>query len=201
MMIYFTLPAQKIAVLRMQKFILLSCLCLCSSFTFAKITAEAVLGEYWKDPLFGEAAESHTVNIEVLNGKIWPNTISVKHSETVRFVFLNRSKESHLFAFAKDVDVLINDETFQRFIQDEMYHSKQESKSDPRAHSHSSSSVDDAEAIVKLLAQRPTVFVKPNDIKEILIRFSEPATVELRCVIGAHKDKPMKGIIEVLNNE
>lgn len=200
-MIYFTLLAQKIAVLVMQKLMLFSCLCLLSGFAFAKITAEAVLGEYWKDPLFGEAAESHTVKIEVLNGKIWPNTISVKHSETIRFVFLNKSKENHLFAFAKDVDVLIKEDVFQRFIQDEIYHSKQESTSDPRAHSHSSSSVDDAEAIVKLLSQRPTVFIKPNDIKEILIRFLEPASVELRCVISAHQDKAIEGMVEVLKHE
>lgn len=185
----------------MQKLVLFCGLLFFSSMALSKITAEAVLGEYWKDPLFGEAAESHTVQIEILNGKIWPNVISVTKSEIVRFVFLNKSKQHHLFAFAKDIDLLLQDASFQDFIQDEIFHSDQESNSDPRSHSHSSSSVDDAEAIVKLLPQRPTVFIKPDDTKEILIRFDESQLVQLHCVLGDHQDNTIKGIIEVYRNE
>lgn len=185
----------------MQKIVLLCCIFSMPTCAFSKITAESVLGEYWKDPLFGEAAESHTVQIEILHEKIWPNIISVKHSETIRFVFINKSKESHLFAFSEDIDQLIAEEIFQGFIQDELFHADQESNADPRSHTHTSSSVDDAQAIVKLLSQRPTVFVKPNDKKEILIRFNEKSTIELRCVIGAHQDKIIKGTIEVLDHE
>ncbi len=167
----------------------------------AGLTAEDVLGEYWADPLFGEAAESVTVQIEILSGRIWPEDIKVPEAETVRFVFFNKSNDSHLFVFTKDIDTLMAQESFQKFIQDEIFHSKQEARADPRSHSHSSSSVDEAEAIVKRLDQRPTVFVKPNDIKEILVRFNTPEMIELRCVIDAHKEKLIKGRIEVLVNE
>lgn len=185
----------------MQKVVLLCSLILFSSTILAKITPESVLGEYWKDPLFGEAAESQTVQIEILNGKIWPTEILVQSSETIRFVFLNKSKAHHLFAFSEDINQLIQDDVFQKFVQDEVFHAEQSSQASPRHHSHAASSVDDAEAIVKLLSQRPTVFVKPDDKKEILIRFSEPAWVELRCVIEAHQEQALKGTIEVLKNE
>ncbi len=167
----------------------------------AGLTAEDVLGEYWKDPLFGEAAESVTIQIDILNGIIWPEKIKVPINQTIRFVFLNKSKESHLFAFTNDSVALLEQKSFQRFIQDEIFHSKKESQSDPRSHSHSSSSVDDAEAIVKRLDQRPTVFIKPNDIKEILVRFNKQELVELRCVINEHKETILKGVVEVLGDE
>lgn len=167
----------------------------------AGLTAEDVLGEYWTDPLFGEAAESVTVQIEVLNGRMWPERMKVPQSETVRFVFFNKSKESHMFVFTNDINTLLAQESFQKFIQDEIYHSKQEATADPRSHSHSSSSVDEAEAIVKRLDQKPTVFIKPNDVKEILVRFNEPEIIELRCVIDTHKEKLIKGTIEVFVNE
>ncbi len=164
------------------------------------LTAEDVLGEYWKDPLFGEAAESQTVNVEILHGKIWPEHIKVPLNQAIRFVFLNKSSESHLFAFTNDIVGLMAKESFQKFIQDEIFHSQQV-QADPRSHSHSSSSVDDAEAIVKRIDQRPTVFVKPNDVKEILVRFSEQEFIELRCVIDEHSEKLIKGVIEVFLNE
>ena len=167
----------------------------------AGLTAEDVLGEYWKDPLFGEAAESLTIYVEILSGRIWPEKIQVPQGKTVRFVFLNKTKESHLFAFTNDIDTLLAEESFQNFIQDEIFHSKQEARSDPRSHSHTSGSVDEAEAIVKRLDQRPTVFVKPNDIKEILVRFKAQELVELRCVINAHKESILKGVVEVLGDE
>lgn len=167
----------------------------------AGLTAEDVLGEYWTDPLFGEAAESVTVNVEILSGRMWPETIKVPQAETVRFVFFNKTNASHLFVFTKDIDALLAQENFQKFIEDEIFHSKQEARADPRSHSHSSSSVDDAAAIVKKIDQRPTVFVKPNDIKEILVRFDLPEIIELRCVIDEHKEKLIKGRIEVFVNE
>lgn len=169
--------------------------------TFAGLTAEDVLGEYWKDPLFGEAAESYTVSVEVLNGKIWPEKISVSIDETIRFVFENKSDKTHLFAFSNDIESLLKVPAFNTFIKDELFHSKQEAKSDPRSHTHSSSSVDDAQAIVKTLGQRPTILIKPNDTKEILVRFNLSELVELRCVIDDHKLESLKGIIKVLENE
>tara|TARA_R110002167_G_scaffold10958_15_gene49092 strand:+ start:790 stop:1347 length:558 start_codon:yes stop_codon:yes gene_type:complete len=167
----------------------------------AGLTAEDVLGEYWTDPLFGEAAESVTVHIDVLNGRMWPEIIKVPEAETIRFVFFNKSKVSHLFVFTNDIDKLMAKESFTNFIQDEIFHSQQEAKADPRSHSHTSSSVDEAEALVKKLDQRPTVFVKPNDVKEILVRFDAPEIIELSCVIDFHKEKRIKGKIEVFVNE
>ncbi|MFT6907848.1 MAG: putative cupredoxin-like copper-binding protein [Oleiphilaceae bacterium] len=176
-------------------------LVLISSIVNAGLTAEDVLGEYWKDPLFGEAAESLTIQVEILSGRIWPGKIKVPQNQTIRFVFLNKSKESHLFAFTNNIDALMAKESFQKFIKDEIFHSKQASQADPRSHSHTSNSVDEAEAIVKRLDQRPTVFVKPNDVKEILVRFKVSGMVELRCVIDEHKENILKGVVEVFVND
>tara|TARA_R110001592_G_C13161810_1_gene748996 strand:+ start:2440 stop:2997 length:558 start_codon:yes stop_codon:yes gene_type:complete len=167
----------------------------------AGLTAVDVLGEYWKDPLFGEAAESLTIQVEILSGRLWPEIIKVPLNQTVRFVFQNKSMESHLFAFTNDIDDLLSKKTFQKFIQDEIFHSVQESQTDPRSHSHASSSVDAAAAIVKSLDQRPTVFVKPNDVKEILVRFNTKDMVQLRCVIEAHEENILRGVVEVLGDE
>lgn len=169
--------------------------------SLAEITAESVLGEYWKDPLFGVAAESRTVQVEILSDRLWPGFIEVPASETIRFIFLNRSKRQHLFAFANDVSALRKDESFRKFVADELYHASQVATRDPRSHTHSSSSVDDAEAIVKFLDQRPTVFVQPNETKEILIRFIETGTVALSCVLDTHNEKLIRGRVEVLANE
>ena len=167
----------------------------------SEITAERVLGEYWKDPLFGVAAESQTVQVEILSDRLWPGVIQVPSAETIRFVFLNRSKKQHLFAFAEDMHTLQKDDAFQKFIADELCHASQEASRDPRSHSHSSSSVDDAEPIVKLLEQRPTVFVQPNETKEILLRFNEAGSIALSCVIGTHNEKLINGSVEVVENE
>lgn len=172
-----------------------------SLFSHAGITAEDVLGEYWKDPLFGEAAESQTIHIEILQGRIWPEQISVPIDQTVRFVLINKSEETHLFAFTNNLAVLRAEPEFKRFIDDELYHAETAAKAPIHAHSHSGTSVDDAQAIVKLLEQRPTVLVKPEDKKEILIRFTKSELIELHCVIPAHYEKNLKGIIKVLANE
>lgn len=201
MVFYFTLPPAKFLVNGMikKRFLLLvySYFFLISSYTLAEMTAESVLGEYWKDPLFGVAAESKTIQVEILSDRLWPGYIEVPASETIRFIFLNRSKKQHLFAFASDISALRKDETFTKFVADELYHASQEANRDPRGHSHGSSSVDDAEAIVKLLEQRPTVFVQPNETKEILIRFNETGIVALSCVLDAHNDALISGSVEV----
>lgn len=175
-------------------------LLLLSTSVSAGITAEDILGEYWKDPLFGEAAESQTVNVEILTGRIWPEKIQVKRDQNIRFVFLNKSTENHMFVFSNSFESLLAKESFQLFIKDEIHHAKQV-QVDPRSHSHSSSSIDEAEAIVKRLDQNPSVFVKPDEFKEILIRFSELGIIEFRCVISDHKEMYLKGIVEVVENE
>lgn len=182
-------------------FLICSSLIVLSHDTLAEITAESVLGDYWNDPLFGVAAESRTIQVEILSDRLWPGFIAVPESETIRFIFLNRSKKPHLFAFSSDIRALRQDEAFQKFVADELYHASQVAKRDPRSHTHSSSSVDEAESIVKLLAQRPTVFVQPNETKEILIRFIETGTVALSCVLDAHNETLIRGSVEVFANE
>lgn len=185
----------------MSKLLLILFFLLYSISSLAGITAEDVLGEYWKDPLFGEAAESQTIHVEILQGRIWPEQISVPVDQTVRFVLINKSEEIHLFAFTNNVASLKTQSEFKRFIDDELYHAETEARAAGHAHSHSATSVDDAQAIVKLLEQRPTVLVKPEDKKEILIRFTKNEIIELHCVIPAHYEHNLKGIIKVLANE
>lgn len=166
---------------------------------FAGFTAEEVLGEYWKDPLFGEAASDATISIELLSGMIWPNKVTVPLSKNVRFVFINKSEESHLIAFSADIKKQLEDERFQRFIKDELYHSQQQVIGGT-GHSHSGSAVGDAEALVKTLDQWPTVFVKPDEKKEILIRFDTLIPLPFICVLETHEEKDYKGIIDIIES-
>lgn len=162
----------------------------------AEITAEQVLGEYWKDPLFGEAASEKTVVVEVLSGRFWPREVNVPVSKNIRFVFRNKSKQAHLIAVAEDIKVLLADERFKKFVEDELYHSQQQVVSG-RGHSHTGSSVDDAESLVKTLSQWPTVFIKPGDEKEILIRFDKTELVSFYCVLDQHQISGYHGLIEI----
>ena len=102
-------------------FLMLSCL---ANQCGAGPTAEQVLGEYWKDPLFGEAAADVSIPIELLSSKIWPETINVAADKNIRFVFHNKSDQFHLVAFSADVNGLLNDQAFQNFIKDEVSHSE-----------------------------------------------------------------------------
>jgi|GEM_PF-1514265 len=166
---------------------------------FAGFTAEEILGEYWKDPLFGEAASEATVSIELLPGMIWPNNVTVPLAKNVRFVFINKSEESHLIAFSEDIKKQLADDRFQKFIKDELYHSQQQVIGGT-GHSHSGQAVGDAEALVKKLDQWPTVFVKPDEIKEILIRFDIPMQLPFICVLETHEEKEYKGIIDIIES-
>jgi len=165
----------------------------------AGFTAEEILGEYWKDPLFGEAASEATISIELFQDMIWPNKVIVPLSKNVRFVFTNKSQESHLVAFSTDIQKQLVDERFQKFIKDELYHSQQQVIGGT-GHSHSGSAVGDAEALVKTLDQWPTVFVKPDDKKEILIRFDELMQIPFICVLDTHEEKEYKGVIDVIES-
>jgi hypothetical protein len=165
----------------------------------AGVTAEEILGEYWKDPLFGEAASEVTISIELLPGMIWPNNVIVPLSKNIRFVFTNKSAESHLVAFSTDIQKQLEDERFQNFIKDELYHSQQQVIAGT-GHSHSGSAVGDAEALVKTLDQWPTVFVKPNDKKEIIVRFDELIQVPFICVLDSHEENEYKGVIDIIES-
>jgi hypothetical protein len=167
--------------------------------SFAGFTAEEILGEYWKDPLFGEAASQATISIELLPGMVWPDKITVPLSKNIRFVFTNKSEESHLIAFSVDIQKQLEDERFQLFIKDELYHSQQQVIGGT-GHSHSGQAVGDAEALVKTLDQWPTVFIKPEDKKEILIRFDEVMQLPFICVLETHEEKDYKGVIEIIES-
>ena len=165
--------------------------------SIAGLTAEQVLGEYWKDPLFGEAASEATISVDLLFDQVWPFKITVPSGKNIRFVFFNKSEQPHLMAFTSDISIQLADERFKKFVKDELFHSQQRVIAG-RGHSHSGSSVDDAQALVKTLDQWPTIFVKPDDKKEILIRFDEPATISFVCVLDMHEEKDYRGIIEVV---
>jgi len=166
----------------------------------AGLTAEQVLGEYWKDPLFGEAATEETVSIELLFDGIWPAKISVPKDTNIRFVFNNKSAQSHLVAFTADLTELLADQAFQKFVEDELYHSQQTVVSGT-GHSHSGTSVSEAEALVKTLKQRPTVFVKAGDLKEILIRFDQVMSLSYVCVLDEHEGMAFTGQLKVIEND
>lgn len=157
-----------------------------SSAVVYALTPEQVLGEYWKDPIFGQASASITSNVEILNQQVWPEKIQVPIGQNVRFLFINKTSESHLFAFTRDLEGLLTDEQFQKFSEDELYHSQQKSKEQGGHHNHAGTSTDEAQDIVKTMAQRPTVFIEPGDQKEILIRFEGSEPVTIACVLGDH---------------
>ena len=163
----------------------------------AGLTAEQVLGEYWKDPLFGEAASEATVAVDLLFDQVWPSKITVPSGKNIRFVFFNKSKTPHLMAFSNDISIQLADDRFKKFIKDELFHSQQRVIAG-QGHSHSGTSVDDAQALVKTLDQWPTVFVKPDDKKEILIRFNEPTTIFFTCVLDMHEEEVYRGAIDVV---
>jgi len=166
----------------------------------AGLTAEQVLGQYWKDPLFGEAASETTIKIDLLSDMLWPTEITIPQNKNIRFVLTNKSEEPHLIAFTNDIQGLLADEKFKTFVADELYHSQQ-AVINVRGHSHSSSSVDDAESLVKTLPQRPTVFVKPNDLKEIIIRFDQVSSLKFACVMNEHHTLGFIGIINVIESK
>ncbi len=152
------------------------------------ITPEQVLGEYWKDPLFGAAAADHTLNVEILVEKIWPETLSAPLHKNTRFVFENKTAEPHLLVFTRAAKKVLEDESFQKFAADELYHSQQKQAHSAGHHSHAGSSTDDAQSIVKTMDQRPTVFVESGDRKEILIHFMSEEPIEIFCALDAHRE-------------
>jgi uncharacterized cupredoxin-like copper-binding protein len=152
------------------------------------ITAEQVLGDYWNDPLFGEAATDSTVELEILTGRIWPESLSVSEGEKVRIVVRNKTNTPHMLVFTESLEELSRSEAFQGLVKDELYHATQK-KSDGRHHSHEGTNVDDAQSIVKTIDQNPSVFVQGNDMKEVLIKFTKPGYVSYACMIGSHKPK------------
>lgn len=155
------------------------------------LTAEAVLGDYKSDPLFGEAAAQQSIVIEVGSLKFVPSQVSVPPETNIRFVFTNSDIDAHLMVMALDLDEVLAD---QPFIDDFLIHGSQEVKV-PGGHSHGDSSTDDASPMVKLINEHPAVFLKPGDTKEILVKFSDGQSVQIACALDNHHNQGMSGAI------
>lgn len=160
------------------------------------LTAEQVLGEYWKDPIFGQAAASFDTRLEVLNGRIWPSEFQAPKGQNARFVFINKTDQPHLLAFTRDEDALLKDVEFKKFAMDELFHAEQMQNQPRGGHHHSGSSADDAQDIVKTMSQRPSVFVSPGEEKEILIRLEHDERVSIICVLDEHYDMGYRSVLE-----
>lgn len=166
---------------------------LASSGYAAGLTAEAVLGDYKSDPLFGEAAAQQSIIIEVSSLKFAPSQINVPSETNIRFVFTNSSSQSHLMVMATDINEVLAD---QAFIDEFIEHGSQE-VTVPGGHSHGNnkSTADDASPMVKLVNEHPAVFLTPGDTKEILVKFNDIQSVQLACILDKHLTQGMLGSI------
>jgi len=176
----------------------ISLLCLMCASVAQALTPEQVLGEYWKDPIFGQAAASFNTRIEILNGRIWPREFQAPQGQNARFVFINKTDQPHLLAFTRNESALLKDSSFKQFADDELYHAEQK-MNQPRGgghHHHAGSSTDDAQDIVKTMSQRPTVFVSPGEEKEILIRFEAGEKVSIICVLDGHHEMGHRSLLQ-----
>ena len=177
-------------------YLFLSLLLLFTLTTNAGVTAEDILGEYWKDPLFGQAATDRTVELEVLVGRVWPQSVNISSGSKVRVLVKNRTNEPHLLVFTKDLKALYQSEAYKMFVLDELYHSKKKAQQGS-GHSHSGNSVGDAESIVKPLSQNPSVFVVGGDRKEVLIEFEGTGIANYSCMIESHRNNETVGSIVI----
>ena len=160
------------------------------------IKPEDVLGEYWKDPLFGAAAAQYTVGVEILHQKLWPEQIDVPQLKNIRFVVTNKSESLHMLAFSSDPEELMSDEKFLSFVKDDVHHALMKPVVDGN-HTHAGEDVDNPQPLVKSISQNPTVIVRPNEFKEVLISFDEPGDFELFCVLDEHAGLGYRSIISV----
>lgn len=149
------------------------------------LTAEQVLGEYWKDPLFGAAASSQEVKLELLYKKIWPEHVTVQQGATVRIVALNRGEDIHILLFSDTLDPRSDDKAFQAFLNDERHHAANTVSTSHHQHS-GGRAVDETVDIVKEVGQQPTLLIKPGEQKEMLLRFEDNGTYYGFCVVDEH---------------
>lgn len=157
---------------------------------------EDVLGEYWKDPLFGSAAAGHTVQVEVLYKLLWPKEAIVPAYTNVRFVVTNKSDQLHLLAFAENPEDLLADEIFAVSMAEDVYHANMEPIVDGQ-HSHAGSSVDDPKPIVMTLDRKPSVVVRPHEFKEVILQFEPGQELYLFCTLDDHLHDGYISVIRV----
>jgi len=163
------------------------------------LTPEQVLGAYWEDPLFGQAASQSTIRVEILHERMWPEQLVVQAGQIIRFLIENKTDSLHILAFAKDVNTLLSDEAFDLFVQDEIHH-QQQANASSLGHQHGGGQSDTKNTvdIVKRLDQKPSVTVPQGDRKEILVRFSEGGEVRLFCAMEGHH---LEGYISTITVE
>ena len=159
--------------------------------TAGGITAEAVLGDYKSDPLFGEAAAKESVTIEVGTSRFAPQNIRIAANLNIRFVFTNSSNQTHLMVMASDLNEVLAD---QPFIDSYLEHGTNQ-VAVPSGHSHGNSSAEDASPMVKLIDEHPAVLLIPGDTKEVLVRFSNTHPIQLACVLDEHYKQGLHGTI------
>lgn len=154
----------------------------------AEITAESVLGEYWKDPLFGEAAGEVSASFELLWQRVYPGEHQLPLNKKIQFSFENRDAEMHIMAFSHKPEELVLDQEFQSLVTDTLLHAQQK-KTYSSNHQHNNSDVTNPQEFVKVLEDLPLVVVKPSSRKEIVIRFEDSSPVTIFCVLDDHFEK------------
>jgi len=172
-------------------------LLLALSATAHALKPEDVLGEYWKDPLFGAAAAKETVQVEILHKLLWPKEISVTRGHNIRFVVTNKTPMLHVLAFSEDPETLLVDDDFQVYLQEDLFHASMEPITHGQ-HTHAGTAVDDPKPIVLTMDRNPSVLVRPEEFKEVIIQFESQTSVTLFCVVSGHEDERHQSVIKVL---
>ena len=147
---------------------------------------EDVLGEYWKDPLFGSAAAEETVQIEILHKLIWPKAFEVPVGKNIRFVVTNKTEVVHSLALAEDPEALLNDPQFVQLRDEDVFHASQ-APVRSEGHVHAGGNVDDPQPIVLTMDRNPSVTVRPGEFKELIVRFDSARQLHLFCTLEEHR--------------
>lgn len=167
-------------------------------FSYA-LEPESVLGEYWKDPLFGEAAAQTEVNVELLYKLLWPQRVLLNTGQKVRFNVENKTELLHVLALVEEHHAEHATSDFKKFVEEEVIHAEMKDHSAVGHHEHSVASGDAALSLVRTLDQKPTVTVRPDETKELIVRFDQPGVVYLRCVVEGHESLDHNSVIEVIS--
>lgn len=168
-----------------------------SSLSVYSLEPEDILGEYWKDPLFGVASAENVQKVEVLYKLLFPQEMDVFTGQRTRFVFENKTEEVHVFLFSEEPSHALHDEQYQAFVKDEVMHATMPGNH-AGGHDHSSAAGNSAaKSMVGSLADKPTMTIQPNDTREMIIRFDAPTTLTLRCVLEEHVEMGHESVIRV----
>lgn len=169
------------------------------SLSVYSLEPEDILGEYWKDPLFGVASAENVQRVEVLYKLLFPQEMEVFTGQRTRFVFENKSEDVHVFLFSEEPVQALDDEQYQAFVKDEVMHATMESNHSG-GHDHAGGGGNSAaKSMVGRLEDKPTMTIQPNDKREIIIGFDEPTILTLRCVLEDHADMGHESRIRVLD--